>query len=48
MCFNIITIIKYFLTKIGSLGKDLTKVGARIIGLAGKRYSIGKKRMKFE
>jgi len=48
MCFNIITIIKYILIKIGSLGKDLTKIGARIIGLAGRRYFIGKKRMKFE
>ena len=43
MCFNIITIIKYILTKIGNLGKDLIKIGARIIGLAGNWYSIGKR-----
>lgn len=48
MCFNIITIIKYILIKIGSLGKDLIKIRARIIGLAGRRYSIGEKRMKFK
>jgi hypothetical protein len=35
MCFNIITIIKYILTKIGRLGKDLTKIGDKIFGLAG-------------
>ncbi|GAF81428.1 unnamed protein product, partial [marine sediment metagenome] len=31
-----------------NLKKHLTKIRARIIGLAGRRYSIGKKRMKFE
>jgi hypothetical protein len=35
MCFNIITIIKYILIKIGRLGKDITKIGTSIIGLAG-------------
>jgi len=33
MCFNKIKIIKYNLIKIDSLGKHLTKIMARIIGL---------------
>jgi len=48
MCFNIITIIKYILTKISSFEKNLTKIGARIISLASKQYSTGEKRMMFK